>query len=82
VRKEETMYGFGNGCWPGWGSFGGGSIMFILVVAGAIIAVSFIAKNAKRNWTANDAENIIKKRFARGEISVDEYRSSLKSIRE
>ncbi len=76
------MYGFGNGCWTGWGIFGGGSIMFILIAVIAVVAVYFVVKNAKNGKIENDAESIVKERFARGEISKDEYLDMLKRIRE
>ncbi len=76
------MYGFGNGCWTGLGSLGGGSMMFILIVAVAVAAVFFVVKNAKKGEPGNDAESIVKERFARGEISADEYRDMMKRIRE
>lgn len=74
------MYGWNSGM--GWG-FGGGLFSIILIV-GAIVGIVFlvrwlVSKNGpiyggtSEGETSQSAEGILKSRYARGEISREEY---------
>ncbi|MFO7848719.1 MAG: SHOCT domain-containing protein [Spirochaetia bacterium] len=81
IQGEEKMMTGWNTC-MGWG-FGGGLFSIILIV-GAIIGIVFlvqwlIRKNGstygetREEETRPSAEEILKRRYARGEISREEY---------
>ena len=62
------MWGWGGG--PFWG-FGG---LFMWIVPVALIALVVWAVSGSRRASGRDAEETLKLRLARGEISEDEYR--------
>lgn len=52
-------------------------IIMLLVIIGGIFLIVYIVKNnnKRRGWsTSASALNILKERFARGEIDIHEYR--------
>lgn len=71
---------FGAGWWL-WGILS--MIFMVLVFAGIILLIVFLirrlAGNANRS-TASDALEILKKRYARGEISREEYEEIRRDI--
>lgn len=72
------MYGFGN-YGAGMGGFGW---IFMIIFWGAIIyiIVSFLKKNNSNE--KESAEEILKKRYAKGEISKEEFEQMKKQMRE
>lgn len=83
-RRETDMMGFGYGMMGGFGRLGGGfgwiGWIFQLVI---LIAVIYLVVYAIRRFTprdryhshsSNDALQILAERFARGEISAEEYK--------
>lgn len=57
----------------------------LLVIIGAVIFIAKILMNRSNNDHAsnsNRAINILKERYARGEISEEEYRDKLNKLRE
>lgn len=74
------MHGYGFG-YTGWGLMAIGSILFVLVVIGLIFLVVWAVRQGKRsnrvdsNQRTDSAEEILKARYARGEITQEEYRS-------
>jgi len=58
-----------------------GPLMMVLVVALIVFVVYFIFKNKKQQTNGNEAEEIAKMRYARGEITYEEFQSILKTMR-
>ncbi len=73
--------GFGN--WGGWGmAFGGFMMIFWFAVLVALIM--FIVRWAGGNSnevSRSDAAQILKQRYARGEIDISEYEERLQFLR-
>lgn len=86
------MYRFGNGfgrsClgWLGsWnvGGFPAGGILMGLIFLAVIAAVVYLAVRKRDTFPgAANAEDILKKRYARGEISREEFKDMLKELRD
>lgn len=76
------MFGF-----DGYGMGGGGGmLMMILFWIVIIIAVYYIfkiltEKNGTKSFSPESAEEILKKRYARGEISLEEFEKIKKDIK-
>ena len=70
----------------GWAmGFGGGLWMVLVVAAGVAILVALVwlaasAVPGRRSSTTEDAAHILKARFARGEISSEEYEQARRLI--
>lgn len=80
------MYGFGNGYGPGHGMFFGGWIMWLIfIVIIGIMLFSFYGRSSccgpKHSTGGETAEDILKKRYARGEITKEEYSSMKEDMR-
>ncbi len=70
----------------GWGMSGGAMVLWTLViVAVVIVLVLFVARSggsSQRPRSLSDSpEEILKKRYARGEIDRDEYEQRLNDLR-
>ena len=86
------MYGYANGfgrtcfgplfSWNVGGIPAGGIFMWILFIALAGAVVYFLVRRKDFVPGGPGAEETLKKRFARGEISREEYREILKDLRE
>ncbi len=76
------MYGFhGMGCGIGWGmGFGWivGLVILILIILGIIKAINYYNKSQEDN--GKSALDVLRKRFAKGEISKEEFEEMKKSI--
>jgi putative membrane protein len=64
------------------GGHGGPWFLFfpLIWIAFVILAV-FLFRRGRPGWHANPAEDILGERYARGEISADEYRQRLDVLR-
>ena len=66
----------------GWGWGGGPWFLFFPLVWIAVLAAAFFLFRGRRGrWRAPSAEDIVAERYAKGEISVDEYRQRLDVLR-
>jgi len=76
--------GMMEGCWGGFGSMGAAMLvnfllglgLLALVVAGVIFAVRWLARasgDSPRGRASDDALEIVRTRYARGEISGEEF---------
>lgn len=80
------MHGYGFG-YTGWGLMAIGSVLFLLVLVGLILLVVWAVRQGKRsdrvdnNQRTDSAEEILKARYARGEITREEYRSMLEDLK-
>ena len=72
---------WGNGCWQGWGSgmgIGGMLMMLVfwaLVIAGVVMLFRWIGKSKRTAYSGHRETplDILKKRYAQGEVSKDEF---------
>ena len=72
-------YGWGTGNMMGW--FGGGIVMIILWVLFVALIVWVVREVGGRNaHHSSQALNILKERYARGEINKDEFEIKKKDI--
>lgn len=77
------MYWGNQGWGMGWGMGFGWPFMFlfwILVVIGIVYLVRLIARNAKEGERHETALDILKKRYARGEINKEEFEEKKKAM--
>ena len=66
----------------GWGWGGGPWFLFFPLVWIAVLAAAFFLFRSRHGrWRAPSAEDIVAERYAKGEISVDEYRQRLDVLR-
>lgn len=81
-----SLGGYGDGLWWSWALVP--SLFSGVLVALALWAAFRLFANSGRNGTAlengadDPAEEILRERFARGEIGADEYERSLQALRE
>jgi len=78
IDGEHAMYGYGyeNGPWMhGSWMFGGGLMMFIWIVliALAVAVVVSLFRRSGPNIVGKSALDILKERYARGEIDKEEF---------
>jgi putative membrane protein len=72
---------WGNGCWQGWGAgmgIGGMFMMLVfwaLIIGGIILLFAWLVRCKKREFPGSGETplDILKKRYARGEVSKDEF---------
>ncbi|SCZ59054.1 SHOCT domain-containing protein [Thiohalomonas denitrificans] len=62
----DNMHGYGGGFWPGWLLM---VLFWILVILGIVAVIKFLLAGTSRNA----AIDILKERYARGEISKDDF---------
>lgn len=83
------MMGWDGGMMGGWGTFGWLGMLIPLLFWGGLLALIVWAivrafpnqNNERREPQVESAEEIIRTRFARGEIGAEEYESSLETLR-
>jgi len=75
------MFGFG-----GWGVFLFGFVFFALFLVGLIILIVWAVRQGKTNQARNGSqstpEQILKERYAKGEITRKEYQDMMKDIKD
>ncbi len=73
----NTMMGYGMGAWMLLGI-----VFWVLVVAGLVLLVIWIVQKALggRGGAVESALEILKKRYARGEISKEEYEEKKRDL--
>lgn len=67
----------------GWGGGFGGIFMillWVLIIVGIIYLVKLVAGGTKTEKKREDALEILKKRYARGEISKEEFEEKKKDL--
>lgn len=70
------MYEYGHGSWMhGSGMFGGGPLMILIWLIPVALVVALIVYRTRRPGVGSGetAVDILKKRYARGEIAKDEF---------
>ena len=79
------MYGLYNG-YEGWGignmmGFWGGGIIMLFVLGGSYFFIVWLVRNNKTNGADNkEALNILKERYAKGEIDKKEFEEKKKDL--
>ena len=74
----SNCFGIGSGFMHG----GWGIIMMAAFILLAVIAVIFIVKRTGHRQSSNEALQALKKRFAEGEISEEEYLKKKKILKD
>jgi putative membrane protein len=64
----------------GWGG-GGWFLFFPLLWIGVFVGLFLLFRGRRDRWQTASAEEILGERYARGEISVEEYRQRLDVLR-
>jgi putative membrane protein len=60
----------------GWGG-GPWFLFFPLIWIALLVGAFFLFRRGRDRWQTHSAEEVLAERYARGEISVDEYRQRL-----
>lgn len=75
-RPEQLLYGWS----MGWGHIVFGHVMMLLYWGALVALIVFVVRALQSSWSAPSAQNsedkavdILRQRFARGEINKDEY---------
>lgn len=69
----------GGGMMGGWGGVACFGLLLVVIIAvGIVLAVALIRRPA--GAAADDPREILRRRFARGEISADEFASAMKTL--
>lgn len=76
-RWPHMMYG--DGPWGMMGGYGGGLMWIVLLVA-IVLVIFFVMKWAKPGGTGETPHDILKKRYAKGEITKEEYDQKKKDL--
>jgi len=88
IASAQMMWGWGNG-WPMMGGFGGfGLIMSVvfwaLVIWAIVVLVRWLARSShsgRGHWQGEDsAIQILKDRYAKGEINKEEFEQKMKDL--
>jgi putative membrane protein len=66
----------------GWGSWIGGAIMMLLFWGGLFFLLAWIIPGSRREHGEKSAGDILRERFARGEIDEEEFESRSRILRE
>ena len=77
------MWGLGYGGWGHWGGWLGPIFMFVfwaLVIAGVVLLVRFLARQGRAAGHEDSALEILKRRYARGEIEKEEFEAKRKDL--
>lgn len=91
MNGYSGVYGHHNGGYNSFDMMTGGYFMTVLLVGAIVLFLLLIFKNKKQQTkgsllnnateTNMEAEEVVKLRYARGEISHDEFQSILKTIK-
>lgn len=90
AAQPRGDWGSGYGPWHmwGWGMMGAGMgvamiLFWVVIIVLAIAAVRWLLAAAPgRPGAGETAEDILKKRYARGEIQKEEYEAKLRDLRD
>ena len=78
------MWGLGYGGWGHWGSWIGSIFMvafWALVIVGGVYLVRFLVRLGREHGKSDDsALEILKRRYARGEIGKEEFEAKRKDL--
>ncbi len=70
------MRGWGYGGWGSWMGWGGPVLMvavWALIITGGVFLIRFLVRQAQGRGHEDSALDILKRRYAQGEISKEEY---------
>jgi putative membrane protein len=63
--------------WTGWGGGGPWFLFFPLLWIALFVGAFFLFRGRRDRWRTHSAETVLAERYAKGEISADEYRQRL-----
>lgn len=91
--NHQNSFGYGYGSWfmPHHMTIGGGGmgiimiLFWVAVIAAIVLVVSGIATDrrstgSRDNWKSSDALEILKNRYARGEIDSEQYQAMKRDL--
>jgi putative membrane protein len=70
---------YGNGPWGMMGGYGGGLMWIVLLVA-IVLVIFFVMRWAKPGGAGETHLDILKKRYAKGELTKEEYDQKKKDL--
>ena len=76
------MWGLGYGGWGGLGWMGPVFMLafWALVITGGVFLVRYLARQARTGGSQESALEILKRRYARGEIEKEEFEAKRKDL--
>ena len=78
-----TMWGHMDGWGPGWGWFAAGHVLWWVVLVVALIALLrwALRRDGPRAGSPDRAMDVLRERFARGEIDETEFEARKRALR-
>ena len=78
AAAQERPYEWGWGMHPMWGVWGIGMLLMMLVfwgvvIVGVVLVIRWIASQGKASRASDTALDILRQRYARGDISKEEF---------
>ncbi len=77
------MQGWGYGGWGGWMGWGGPVLMvavWVLIITGSVFLIRFLVRRSQGREHEDSALDILKRRYAQGEINKEEYEEKRKDL--
>jgi putative membrane protein len=75
-RRSQMMWGLGYGGWGSWMGWVGPALMvsvWALIITGGIFLIRFLVRHGGGRRQEDSALEILKRRYAQGEVSREEY---------
>ena len=88
TAAQYPAHGYGRGFWDGWGPMMpfGGMLFWIILLLVIFVVVMFVKRTGKssesQNSTRETALDILKTRYAKGDLNKEEFERMKQDIRE
>jgi putative membrane protein len=85
AAAQERRYDWGWGMHPMWGVWGIGMMLMMLVfwgvvIVGIVLAIRWLVTQGKESRPADTALDILRQRYARGDIDKDEFETRKRDL--